>query len=1298
MNNYIYNSNCYYVNFENVLLIDSNVANNNIFYQNTNTKTFPIIYSNNNISFELLNILDNFTTIKTLGIVCHGNQDMLFLNNLSFFDIETINFFISIIRKFNIQTINFLGCNTLQYNSWNEFYNNLKLQTNVIIGASNDDTGNLKYGGDWIMETTNQDVELLYFTDGIKNYNLLLTSQEILSITNVLSTSIKYSITNFVTNVEYHTISINNNMNAGLWDGIIIEFNVNLGNTKKIIGLTPNTTYYIKTFYFDYINTYNYIVSNEVVFTTLNNISELSNSDLSYENLSGFNFSGRSLLNCDLSNITIDSTTILGPVTGTPTLSSGFGIINNFLVGPNANLSNMNLSNWDFSNINLTNVNFKNTNITDIVFNNNTIIGPINDAINTISSTSTIYSIDTVMTDLTTGNYTARASSTLDGYPVYKAFNRITSKNYPPNVPNDNYGWHQNIDHLSYKQDGIAYTNFDIQNSEPVPGYTLNSYTTQPIIGDTIYGEWIDIINSSSPINSNTLKIYVMYSIPIRHPREITICGSNTGENNSWVKIYNSGQNNISYTETDTEMYATFLYPQSSYKYMRLIINRIGPTIELGDFSMLIEVEYLLTTQITTIIEPSVITNINTTRIITNSFNQSYIIAPNANLTNVELTGTNFHNTDLVNTINGPLNNWQVPLTLNQNNSKLGKMTAISSDGIYFAFSDSLTDSYIRIYKNDSLYTSLTLSTQLGSYNSFAMNITNNIITLAIGYPDANNYYGNVNIYTYNNSWSLPYIINNNQSSYTSYSQSIVFCSGTTHLLVSEPFFGSTGRVIIYNNIGSVSSPNYVNLKELNCTSGSSFGYYMCVSGDSSKIIIGGNNISTTLTNATSAPYVNAFVYNNNFNYVSSLISNYNNTPFNICCSHDGSKIAISIPDRINFYDNTNSIYSTIVGNTPNFYYYSKLGMNYLGDRIIIGTSYYDIPKDTNKPLLLTNSYLNGRVEIYDYNTISSSWIANTKIYSSSQDTNYIGSSVGISSNGRSIVIGGNGMNGIFKYLKQSTNLPLNTNMYINTINTNQQFLFVKTEISKSNTQVTNLINNLLNANTIDSSSFISGNNIIAIPQFQQHSTDNTDLIIPNDTTRNQKIREIIVQNKFLSDTTTQTINVTPQNIGLNTSDITTSNLVVANPNITNFSILTSSLTNTTLYCITQLTPQTITINGSTVITFQKKNAISTQTTVTINNGTPTDYNINDTFIAGNMTFKVGSLLGTVNTSGGGSGDPYITTLETGEIYKLAGKIATYRLFHSKNIIINAIVAPIKSDYAKEISRLFDNNDVFEPK
>ena len=42
--------------------------------------------------------------------------------------------------------------------------------TNVTCGASNDKTGNIQYGADWVMENTNENVKDIYFTSSIDNY------------------------------------------------------------------------------------------------------------------------------------------------------------------------------------------------------------------------------------------------------------------------------------------------------------------------------------------------------------------------------------------------------------------------------------------------------------------------------------------------------------------------------------------------------------------------------------------------------------------------------------------------------------------------------------------------------------------------------------------------------------------------------------------------------------------------------------------------------------------------------------------------------------------------------------------------------------------------------------------------------------------------------------------------------------------------------------------------------------------------------------------------------------------------
>jgi hypothetical protein len=86
---------------------------------------------------------------------------------------ENLQFLIDAIKEFNLKNIDFLACNTLNYSNWKNNYEILTKETGVTVGASDDPTGNIKYGGDWIMENTNEDIENIYFKSNIQYYKYL---------------------------------------------------------------------------------------------------------------------------------------------------------------------------------------------------------------------------------------------------------------------------------------------------------------------------------------------------------------------------------------------------------------------------------------------------------------------------------------------------------------------------------------------------------------------------------------------------------------------------------------------------------------------------------------------------------------------------------------------------------------------------------------------------------------------------------------------------------------------------------------------------------------------------------------------------------------------------------------------------------------------------------------------------------------------------------------------------------------------------------------------------------------------
>ena len=152
---------------QNILLIDSTIKDYQEVVDSINDNTMAIIYDYNCTFEDLSNVFINYH-ISRLGIFCHSNA--LFFNNQRIY--TDVSGMIDFIEYFTIENIDFLACNTLKMHEYKTFYAKLP----CIVGASNDETGNIKYGGDWIMETTGEDIENIYFTKNIKYYRYLLAA------------------------------------------------------------------------------------------------------------------------------------------------------------------------------------------------------------------------------------------------------------------------------------------------------------------------------------------------------------------------------------------------------------------------------------------------------------------------------------------------------------------------------------------------------------------------------------------------------------------------------------------------------------------------------------------------------------------------------------------------------------------------------------------------------------------------------------------------------------------------------------------------------------------------------------------------------------------------------------------------------------------------------------------------------------------------------------------------------------------------------------------------------------------
>ena len=171
---------------KNVILIDKLVKDYQQVVDSCNSDTFPIVYSTRSSGAELLSLLKSqFKTIDRIGLFFHGTGPIpamfldgkpLFIKNERSPYSGNTKLMIDVIKSFGVRNVDYFACDTLKYDIWKSYYEVLAKETGVKVGASDDATGNMKYGGDWIMESSSEDVELVYFGRSVEAYRHLLNT------------------------------------------------------------------------------------------------------------------------------------------------------------------------------------------------------------------------------------------------------------------------------------------------------------------------------------------------------------------------------------------------------------------------------------------------------------------------------------------------------------------------------------------------------------------------------------------------------------------------------------------------------------------------------------------------------------------------------------------------------------------------------------------------------------------------------------------------------------------------------------------------------------------------------------------------------------------------------------------------------------------------------------------------------------------------------------------------------------------------------------------------------------------
>ena len=257
---------------KNILFIDDSISDYQTFIDSCNETTFSILYSFNTDRDKLNTFIrEHFTQIDRICFVFHGyttdSESVIkrFINLENYYtdiDLEynvlsysnNIMFIKNLITDLNIKNCDYLGCNLLNFDSWQKYFDIIKKDNNVIIGASNDNTGNIKYGGDWVLENTMEDISTIYFTTLIDTYNNLLLTQVVSGVTiqfTIITSntvSVNYasgtvtapgslSIPQTVSGTSYNVVSINPNGSTFAFSNCLNLKSITIPTTVTSIGM-----------------------------------------------------------------------------------------------------------------------------------------------------------------------------------------------------------------------------------------------------------------------------------------------------------------------------------------------------------------------------------------------------------------------------------------------------------------------------------------------------------------------------------------------------------------------------------------------------------------------------------------------------------------------------------------------------------------------------------------------------------------------------------------------------------------------------------------------------------------------------------------------------------------------------------------------------------------------------------------------------------------------------------------------------------------------------------------------------
>lgn len=148
-------------------------------FQNDTLDSIQSNINNKNQTYEYIGIFqENYETssyqfVESFGssILTDVSTDDPNLNTWASY-IQMIIYFKDVLK---MQTLDLMGCNIMNNSNWSYVIQYIQNHVgDIVINSSSDNTGSADMGGNWILESSNENLIGIYFTENIKNYKFVL--------------------------------------------------------------------------------------------------------------------------------------------------------------------------------------------------------------------------------------------------------------------------------------------------------------------------------------------------------------------------------------------------------------------------------------------------------------------------------------------------------------------------------------------------------------------------------------------------------------------------------------------------------------------------------------------------------------------------------------------------------------------------------------------------------------------------------------------------------------------------------------------------------------------------------------------------------------------------------------------------------------------------------------------------------------------------------------------------------------------------------------------------------------------